>query len=116
MRVLVGWYSAHIQNGFCCKTTTDDDENESGAEPEFLALKQESRILGQTSNPVCGFSMMEQVRLCSVWPMENWLGSPLNQIQDWTTVRESYFRAIRARTSERSGDGGEKKQNSSFLR
>ena len=38
--------------------------------------------------------MMEQVRLCSVWPMENWLGSPLNQIQDWTTVRESYFRAL----------------------
>ena len=31
--------------------------------PEFLALKQESRILQQSSNPVCGFSMMEQARL-----------------------------------------------------
>ena len=29
--------------------------------------------------------MMEQVRLCTVWPMENWLGSSLNQ----TTVLES---------------------------
>ena len=34
-----------------------------------------------SSNPVCrllrylGFSMMEQVRLCTVWPQENWLGT-----------------------------------------
>ena len=33
--------------------------------PEFLALKQESRILAHSSNPVCGFSIMEQVRLCT---------------------------------------------------
>ena len=33
---------------------------------EFLALKQLSTILGHSSNPVCGFSMMEQVRLCAV--------------------------------------------------
>ena len=39
--------------------------------PEFLALKHESRILGHSSNIVCGFSMMEQVRLCVVWAMEN---------------------------------------------
>ena len=64
----------------------------SGA--EFQAIKQESRILGHSSNPVCGFSMMEQVRLFAVWPMENWLGSSLNQIQGWTTVRESYYRAF----------------------
>ena len=51
---------------------------------EFLALKHESRILRHSSNPVCGFSLMEQVRLCAVWPMENWLGSSLNQIQGWT--------------------------------
>ena len=61
---------------------------------EFLALKHESRIIGHSSNPVWGFSMMEQVRLCAVWPMENWLGSSLNQIQGWTTVRESYPRAL----------------------
>ena len=42
---------------------------------EFLALKHESRILGHSSNPACGFSMMEQVRLCAVWPMEDWLGT-----------------------------------------
>ena len=33
---------------------------------EFLAPKPESRILGQSYTPVCGFSMMEQVRLCAV--------------------------------------------------
>ena len=49
--------------------------------PEFLALKQKNRILGHSYNPVCGFSMMEQVTLCAVWPLENWLGSFLNQIQ-----------------------------------
>ena len=55
-----------------------------GRATEFLALKHESRILGLLSNTVCGFSMMEQVRLCAVWPMENWPGSFLNQIQGWT--------------------------------
>ena len=41
---------------------------------EVLFLKCESIILRQSSNPVsvCGFSMMEQVRLCAVWPRENW--------------------------------------------
>ena len=62
--------------------------------PEFLALKHESRILGHLSNPVRGFSMMEQVRLCAVWPMENWLCSSLNQIQGWSIVRESYSCAL----------------------
>ena len=61
--------------------------------PEFLALKQESKILGHSSSPVCGFSMIEQVRLCAVLPMENWLGSSVNHIQGCTTVRESYSRA-----------------------
>ena len=38
--------------------------------------------------------MLEQVRLCAAWPMENWLGSSLNQIQGWTAVRESYSCAL----------------------
>ena len=59
--------------------------------PDFLALNHKSRILGHSSNPVCGFSIMEQVRLCAVWLME---GSSLNHIQGWTTVRESYSRAL----------------------
>ena len=42
------------------KLTTD------GREPEFLALKHESRILRHLSNPVSGFSMMEHVKLCAV--------------------------------------------------
>ena len=33
---------------------------------DFLALKHESRILGHSFKPVCGISMMEQVRLCAV--------------------------------------------------
>ena len=33
-------------------------------------------------------------RNCVVLPTENWLGSSLNQIQGWTTVRESYSRAL----------------------
>ena len=61
---------------------------------EFLAPRHESRILGHSSNPVCGFSMMEPVRLCAVLPMENWLGSSLNQLQGWTNVREFYSRAL----------------------
>ena len=54
--------------------------------------------------------MMEQVRLCAVWPTENWLGSSMNHIQGWTTVRESYSRAleqgplVRVRTEGGGGD------------
>ena len=61
---------------------------------EFLGLKHESRILRHSSNPVCCFFMIEQVRLCAVWFAENWLGSSLNQIQVWTTVQESFSRAL----------------------
>ena len=49
-----------------------------GVGAEFLALKHDSNIFRQSSNPVCGFSMMEQVRLCAVWFTENWLGSSMN--------------------------------------
>ena len=54
---------------------------------EFLALKHESRIHGHSFNIVCGLSMMQQVRLCAVWSMENWFASSLNQIHGWTTVQ-----------------------------
>ena len=77
----------------------DAGDDDSGgnlvlSQSEFLALKHENRIVGHSSNPVGGFSMMEQVRLCAVWPMENWLGSSLNHIQGSTTVRQSYSRAL----------------------
>ena len=49
----------------------------SGPCPDILVLKHGSSILRQSSNPVCGFSMMEQVTLCAVWPRENWLGSSI---------------------------------------
>ena len=63
--------------------------------PEVLALKQESRILGHSSDPVYGYSMMEQVRLCAVLLMFcPWLGSFSNLIQGCNTVRESYSRAL----------------------
>ena len=54
--------------------------------PEIYSEDHDSSIFRQSSNPVCGFSMMEQVRLCAVWPMENWLGSSMNHIQGWRTV------------------------------
>ena len=61
---------------------------------DILFLNHESRILGHSSNPVCVFSTVEKVRQCGVWPTENWLSSSMNQIQGWTTVRESYSRAL----------------------
>ena len=61
---------------------------------DMLFLKHDGRIFGHSLNPVCGFSMMEQVRLCAVWPMENWLGTSLNQIRGWSSVRESYSRRL----------------------
>ena len=52
------------------------------ARPDFLFLKHDSSFLRQAYNPVCGFSMMEQVRLCAVWPTGElaWL------FQGWMTV------------------------------
>ena len=62
---------------------------------EFLALKHESRIIGHSSCLACGFSMMEQVRLCAVWPTENWLGSSLNQIQSSLLIWSTDIRSTR---------------------
>ena len=61
---------------------------------EILFLKHDSSIFRQSFNPVHGFSMMEQGRICAVWPTENWLGSSMNHIQGWRTVWESYFHAL----------------------
>ena len=55
---------------------------------EFLALKHESMIPVQSCNPVCGFSITEQVRLCAVW-----LGPSMNKIQGWKAVRICYHHA-----------------------
>ena len=55
-------------------------------EADIIFLKHDSGILRQLSNPVCGFSMMEQVRLCAVWSTEDWLGSSMNHIQGCRTV------------------------------
>ena len=51
--------------------------------PDILFLKHANRILRQSTNPVWDFSIMKKVRLCAVWPMENWLGSAMNKIQGW---------------------------------
>ena len=53
---------------------------------DIIALNHVSRIRWQSSKPVCGLSMMEQARLCAIWPMENWLGTSMNHIQGWMTV------------------------------
>ena len=52
------------------------------SQSDILFLKHDSSIFRQSSNPVCGFSMMEQVRFCAVWPMENWFGSSMHHT-DW---------------------------------
>ena len=65
-----------------------------GLWPDILFINHVCSILGHSSNPVCGFSMMEQVRLCAAWPMENWLGSSMTQIQSWMTVWECCRHAL----------------------
>ena len=40
---------------------------------DIVSLKHASSIFRQSSNPVSGFSMMEQVRPCAVLLTENWL-------------------------------------------
>ena len=62
--------------------------------PEILALKHESRILGQWSNPVCGTSKSQA---SSPWakqhrakPVASWR----NHIQGQMNVRESYSLAL----------------------
>ena len=67
---------------------------------DIVILKHASSIFRHSSNPVCGFSMTEQLRLCAVSPMENWLGSSMNQIQGWTTVLRILLWCYRARTSD----------------
>ena len=56
-------------------------KNPLGREAEIYSEEHTSSIFRQSSNPASGFSMMEQFRLCAVWPMENWLGSSMNHIQ-----------------------------------
>ena len=53
---------------------------------DIFFLKHASSILRQSFNPLNGSSMIEQVRLCAVWPTKNWLGSPMKLIQGWKTV------------------------------
>ena len=61
---------------------------------QMSALKHDSKIFRQSSNLVCGLSMLEEAWLCPVWPSENWLCSSWNHIQDWVTVCRSYSRAL----------------------
>ena len=66
-------------------TTTRLTGHKAARVPCSKAQGQDSRTFIQ---PCMRFlSMMEHVRLCAVSPMENWLGSSLNQIQGWTAVR-----------------------------
>ena len=58
-----------------CSTKVDP----SGA--EIYSKDHDSSIFRQSYNPVCGFSVLKQVRLCAVLPTENWLGSSTNHIQ-----------------------------------
>ena len=44
--------------------------------PEFLALKHERRIHGHSSNPVCGFSMMNRLSSVLFGPLITGLALP----------------------------------------
>ena len=59
--------------------------------PEIYSEEHTSSIFRQSSNPVCGFSNTEQVRLCAVWTIENWHGSSMNHIKGWRTVWICYW-------------------------
>ena len=56
-----------------------------------------SRATGRNTPWATGrsrISNLTKVRLGAVWPMENRIGSSLNHIQGWTTVREFYSCAL----------------------
>ena len=61
--------------------------------PEVLALKHESRILGQWTNPVSGSKgrtkpVLQTAQILS--PVPSWR----NHMEGWMNVRESYSRAL----------------------
>ena len=51
---------------------------------DILFLQHACSILIPTLYVV--FSVMEQVRLCAVWPTENWLDSSMNHRKSWKSV------------------------------
>ena len=76
----------------------------SVSKSEFLALKHESRILENSSNPVYGFCMLEQVRLCCFAHGElAWLFlDPDTWLDDCPKILLSCFRARTSAVSQLS--------------
>ena len=74
---------------------------------KVLALKHESRILGQRSNPVSG---SRKSQASSPWAKQNRaqpFTSWIHHILGWMNVRESYSRALKQRNRrERSVEKG----------
>ena len=58
---------------------------------DVLFLKHASSIFRQSSNPVCGFSRMEQVRLCAVWPMAWLFHDPHTGLDDCLRMLQACF-------------------------
>ena len=60
---------------------------------------QSTRVayLDQSSNPVCGFSMTEQIRLCAVCPIENLLGTSKTTYRVGWMIWICYSRALERR-------------------
>ena len=95
--IQVIWPSSNQLGGQRERRRRSRSEEEEGLTSEFFALKQESRILRQSSKPVSGFSMMEQVSLCAVWPMENlaWLFlEPHTGLDHCLNILQSCFRKM----------------------
>ena len=90
------------QHGLSCFTTlvkrvsVQFSINPASRHPFSKAWVHDSSIFRQSSNPLCGFSMMGQVRLCAIWPTENWLGSSFHGsntgLEDSLRVLQACFR------------------------
>ena len=74
-----------------------------GRHPFSKARQQHPQTVIQPR--VCDFSMMEQVRLCAIWPTENWLGSSLNRIHCLRVL----LSCCRKRMSDERGRSGKRR-------
>ena len=87
------FYALRPRNGEGWKWLFGWHQTRATSQSDIPFLKQACSILRHPSNPVCGFSMMEHVRLCASWPTENWLGSSMSHMQGWLTVWEWMLQA-----------------------
>ena len=72
-------------------------------EADIFSLSKRVAYSDQSSNPECCFSMMEQVRLCAVFPMENWLGTSKTTYRVGWMIWICYSHSLERRCLKRGG-------------